>query len=355
MKKRCVLYEYKILPVGAQQAGVWEGFHLGGARVDGPGGSVRLLAYPELAFPPENLRGKPYSEHAREYLDRAQFETMDVKASIAHMKTLVADDDGRIRYDINRHAPGVEFERMVFQEKVLEPGDPVVAIGTYSAAKGGLVPDARAILHPIKIIKGDPAATLRKLYRGSVTDFFLGLGCLTPLLLAAAIALIVVPLTAIEQMVPGKDPSWQEIRLERWLQQRVRPKTEKYFTLGEPALVLPLGAASGKLFAAGTTTPLSSAAAERQADQTTEVSIFGPEEAERFVILRIDHENRLRSLQVGGGEPIRDPDVTLESFRRSEEEIEGRVTYLTPEIRLRAAFRAQVQGTGLEQPEESGR
>src|SRR5688500_6584564 len=112
---------------------------------------------------------------------------------------------------------------MRLTEKTLSSGEQICAIGRYSAARNALVPDPKALLHPVKIVKGEPEKVDREVQGATTRDSCLSCGCLLPLILGAIIGLAVVPLDAIEQMFPNKNPSWQEIEIERWVKREVRP------------------------------------------------------------------------------------------------------------------------------------
>ncbi|HEX2121997.1 MAG TPA: hypothetical protein VHL59_10185, partial [Thermoanaerobaculia bacterium] len=306
-KRRCVAYEYKVLYAGNEQTALCEGFALTPATING----IRLLAAPDLAFKEEQYGAKQHRENLREYVAKTSFlvhEGIHFKRELAHFKSVLADDDGRIRYDIRREKTediAGKLDNSAMWEKVLLPGEKVCAIGRYSAARGGLVPDPTAIMHPVKIVKGDAEEVIRDLKKRDKTDVFLSCGCLLPVLVAAFVALAVVPLDAIEQMLPAKDPSWTEVRVERWLEKTLRPMLAgtPIVPKGEVAIELSNGQARGKLYDGASTIALTNASVT-EAGEIIEVLILGDREADgtwRGAIARIHRAGRLESLQILNG------------------------------------------------------
>lgn len=344
-KRRCVAYEYKVLHAGNEQAAVYEGFALMPATIHG----VRLLAAPELAFPEEQYGGPQHRQNLQEYVAKTDFivhQGINFKRELAHFKSVLADDDGRIRYDIRRGKPEeieAQLGDVAMWEKVLLPGEKICAVGRYSSARGGLVPDPTAIMHPVKVVKGDAEDVIRGLTKRDKTDVFMSCGCLIPVLLAALIALSVVPLDAIEQMLPQKDPSWPEVRVEQWLKTTLRPRLAgtPLVPEGETTIDLPVNRARGKL----EDVPLTIATATREGE-SIEVWLFGMPEADstsQAVIARIHPVGRVESLRVLNGAAIPTEDAELENFRIGEASVVGRITAM-PEggPRLRAAFHASL-------------
>lgn len=325
----CVAYEYKALAGNNQQYAAYEGFALVPLSIDGPRGSIRLLATPELAFDAETPTRIEQYDKFRDYISRTQFtieQGVNIKARLAHLKTILADDDGRIRYDV-RHEPAPDVNAMRLQEKILAPGEHVVAIGRYSASRNALVPDASAILHAVKIRKGEPGALASSTGRDLV-DMLMGCGCLLPVLIAAIIGLASLPLDGIEQMFPKKDPSWTEVRVDRWLRKTVRPKLgSKFQESGEYAIVLESGEARGKLTVDGTTTSLTRASATRDGD-AIEVSLTS-DDASSGVIVRL-RDKQIESLRLIGGGTIDAAYAEVETLAYDDDSINGRFLALSP-------------------------
>ncbi|HJQ35963.1 MAG TPA: hypothetical protein VKB93_02380, partial [Thermoanaerobaculia bacterium] len=186
-KQRCVAYEYKAIPSHADEFAAVEGFALEPITIDSPRGPIRLLAVPELAFDEKTYTKLEHYQNFREYLERTQFrehQALDVSREFQNFKNMLADDDGRLRYDIRRDA-NLDVNSLTLKEKVLMPGERVVAIGRYSAAKNALVVDAEAMLHSVKISKGDPASVARRDKSKHFSESCFGCGCLLPVIVAA--------------------------------------------------------------------------------------------------------------------------------------------------------------------------
>lgn len=327
-RQRCVAYEYKALPNDAESYAVVEGFALQGLTIDGPRGSIRLLAAPELAFDDTNYSRLEYYDHFREYVERTQFSEhlgVDIRRELAHLKTVLADDDGRIRYDIRRDA-NLDFKTLALKEKILAPGERVVAIGRYSAAKNALVPDETAMLYPVKITKGDPPAIASTSRGKNIFESLLGCGCFVPVIVAAILGLALVPLDAIEQRFADKDPSWNELKIERWVRREARPRLGSMIDKGEYAIVLEAGQARGKL----------------NADRLTRAS--ARRDGNAIVVTLSADSGKSIDLRVENGRVTNVPDAELETWAADENLCSGRVTALA-EPKLHAMFRARIEGS----------
>lgn len=326
-KQRCVAYEYKAIPAHADEFGVVEGFSLQPITIDGPRGSIRLLATPELAFDEKTYTLLEHYENFREYLQRTQFrehQAIDVKREFQRFKNILADDDGRVHYDIRRDA-NLDVNSLTLKEKVLMPGERVVAIGRYSAAKNALVYDPEALLYSVKISKGDPASVAQRDRGKHFFESLIGCGCLLPVIVAAILGLAIVPLDAIEQRFATKDPSWIELKVERWLRRDVRPRLGSMIDKGEYAIVLDPGQARGKL----NEDRLTRASARREGDA---IVVTLSTDAGRNFDVRV--ENR-RVTNV--------PDAELETFAADEDSCNGRITALT-DPKLHVMFNAPIEG-----------
>jgi hypothetical protein len=219
----------------------------------------------------------------------------------------------------------IRFPRL--QEKILAPGEHVVAIGRYSASRNALVPEPTAVLHAVKIRKGEPGALASSTGRDLV-DGIVGCGCLIPVLIAAIIGLASVPLDGIEQMFPKKDPPWTEVRVERWLRKTVRPKLGGSFQeSGEYAVVLESGTARGKLTVDERTIPLTRAGATRNGD-SIEITLTG-DDASSGVIVRL-RDKRIESLRLIGGGTIDAAHAEVETLAFDDDSINGRFLVLSP-------------------------
>jgi hypothetical protein len=348
-RRRCVAYEYKILPPENESAGAWDGFAMAPWSIEGSRGIIRVMAAPELSFKDQPIGSREHYDNALAYLAATTFDVrtnIDIGREMRHLKEIMADDDGRIRYDIQRR-PDKSIAKMILQEKILAPGDKVIAIGRYSATRGGLVPDKTAVLHPVKILKDDPEEFARKQGRGDFGHALLGCGCLLPVIIAAFVALAVVPLDAIEQMLPQKDPSWTEVRLEQWVR-KTAPGLPFMPENATVSIALPAGEARGKLTADGNTIALLKASAERDGEVVA-VTLSGDEAP--AAVVRIMPNGALGSIRIGR-ETVRDADIELRDVQVAEDRILGRITALSADRKgphLRAAFHASVASSADDQ------
>ena len=216
-------------------------------------------------------------------------------------------------------------------------GDRVVAFGKFSATRGGLVPDETVIGRPIRILKAEPEALLRKVSRKRPLDLVMGCGCLLPVIVAAVIAIVVMPLAAIEQLFPEKDPSWTEVRIEK----KVRDLVTRAGLLpdtGTPTIELDAGEARGKLTSHGTTSRFQRASATRS-DGVVDVALTGDgvQAAARF-----RPNGTLQFVRLGDVN-LPSEDVEVELLQIDESEIRGRLTCLSPknDPSLRVTFHAR--------------
>ncbi len=340
-RKRCLVYEYKAIPPENQSLAAWEGFALVPMSIDGRSGMVRVLAAPELEFPSEAVGSHEHWKNFREYVARTtyiQHGSVDFKRDFAHLKEIDTDSDGRIRDDV-RSMDRDDLENMTLSEKIIAPGDKVVAYGLFSSARGGLVPDEKAVLRSVKIFKGEPEELLRKVARRRPVDLLMGCGCLLPVILAAIIGIMTVPLPAIEQIFPEKDPSWLEVRAEKKVREEV---TRAGFmpNTGAPSIQLDDGAARGKVTRQGVTSHWDHARATRHG-LNVEVVITGDAST---LTARFDKDGTLQWIELGNAVlPV--SEVGLEQVEIEENEIRGRLTYLTPkdDPSLRVTFRALIE------------
>lgn len=240
---------------------------------------------------------------------------------------MLADDDGRIRYDIMRD-PNLKVSSLQLKERILAPGMQVVAIGRYSAARNALVPDETAMLHSVKISKGDPSSVASRGFGKNVLELFLGCGCLLPVIAGAILGLALMPLDAIEQQFAAKDPSWQELKIERWVEREVRPRLGSMIGQGEPVIEVDSGKARGKLFLNGKTHRLTEASARRGPGGAIRVTITG-DDSRTGVMARV-RDGKLESLNVLDGPAFDLTGAELETFAAGDEACNGRITALSP-------------------------
>jgi hypothetical protein len=221
-----------------------------------------------------------------------------------------------------------------------------VAIGLYSAAKNALVHDETATLYSVKITKGDPAAAASRGFARNSLEFILGCGCLLPLLIAALLGLALVPLDEIEQHFAQKDPSWTEVKVERWLKRSVRPRLASMMPQGEWSIVLEAGQARGKLTANGKTVRLTRSSATRSPDDgAIDVSVLS-ENSNEGVIARV-RDGKLESLRLAGNGAMDVATAELETWAADDRLCNGRITALSPGDgpKVHVMFHARIEGS----------
>ena len=220
-RKPAVAYSYEI-SVGNRQ---WEGVALTSSRVQVGMQSVRLLALPTFDFPKARLEGKEAEQNAAAFCEEAEFKELEgttVRQKLEAANAAYRDSDGVVRRDVGSGKPP-SLKGAVMFEQVVQPGEEVCAIGTWSAADGGLVVNPRAWQSSIRLRKGRP--------EGAAGFFFSTFGRLVKAAIATgvvAIALLVlftfIPLDDVEARHPEFVPSWMEVRLESLIDREVHPR-----------------------------------------------------------------------------------------------------------------------------------
>ena len=180
-RRECTIYHYEIRfppPPNSKFSdtlGYW-GHGMAPCQIDSLAGSVRLLAYADLDFPPEEQgpAGLPNAVHHLEATSSSSTE-IDVLggSGLREFQQLLADDDGRISGDFRLVAPQASLEGCRFQERVIRHGDELCAFGYYSSARGGFVPlPGCPEIFPIRIVKGAPREVARRLRNTAIQSGF---------------------------------------------------------------------------------------------------------------------------------------------------------------------------------------
>ena len=231
-QKACVAYQYKIVSMeGENPSTDYEGFALVPSYIATDDAQVRILAYPELDIPWERLKGSEVKERASAFIESTTFTNTRAKTfkeMMAELRALHADDDGSVRYD-NRIEPVTDdLGKCMLEERVLLSGDGVCAIGRYSEEKRALVPDGEGgFTHTLTIRKGTAGSFRRSQIRKAIGSAIGVVFCLAILAFAAGMFLINVPLDASEQKNPDRRFFWEEVKLERLIDQKYRMRSQK--------------------------------------------------------------------------------------------------------------------------------
>ncbi|MGZ8851024.1 MAG: hypothetical protein ACXW3E_11970, partial [Thermoanaerobaculia bacterium] len=192
----------------------------------------------------------------------------------------------------------------------------------------------------VKIEIGEAEVFARRAMRGAVRWAIAGVVILVLAAGALAAFLANVPLEASEQMKPGLRVSWPEVRLERWIETRVRTPLRAAGMLGTSSVAneLAAGTANGRVNDIAVTT------AEASRDGATTTVHIGDD----AIVLTLEGSNRLTGLRLQGREIPRErwPEALDLQVDAGEQLVRGRITYLSADRSLpaaRAAFSAIVR------------
>ena len=144
----CVAYEYEVLSrekVGqgknATRPCDIAGFAMTAASIDTPHGGVRLLGFPLLDEFTQERRDS--HERAEQYFASTTFEAAQGLGALklfSEFDDALADDDGIVRKDFRLTSGPIPFDRRLLNERVVEVGQQVCALGRYDANRRALVP-----------------------------------------------------------------------------------------------------------------------------------------------------------------------------------------------------------------------
>ncbi|HYS56393.1 MAG TPA: ankyrin repeat domain-containing protein [Thermoanaerobaculia bacterium] len=165
-----VLYSYDVSRTWSDAHGVhstndFSGFGLTPSVIDSPYGAIRILGFPMLeGFSKEQLDSESNVAKAKEYLATATFQDMRFNplAMYREVKDLMSDDDGQVHKDWKMTTDAELRADASLHEQIVAPGDQVTAIGKYSAAQDGLVPDMG---NPLRLIRGDAQVVAGSLWK----------------------------------------------------------------------------------------------------------------------------------------------------------------------------------------------
>jgi hypothetical protein len=171
---RCVAYSYGIshrtggrsIGSAGQKVDDFGGYAMAPSGLRTPIGDFRLLGFPALDGFDTPLSKPGHFSNAGSWLAETPFEDMTgLRAVTAGSGEVLPDDEGAVRRDWR--TAGDDFalvpRRHQLTEAVVRDGEEVCAVGVYSAAEGGLVPDPSLGL---KLIRGDGEAVAQQMRRG---------------------------------------------------------------------------------------------------------------------------------------------------------------------------------------------
>lgn len=189
---KAVAYEYAIRKYQRVGRGdslmTWfEGKALAPGVVATAAGMLRLLTLPQLEVEPEAIEKRSAIANATDYLRQATFEKRDTGSQrVAALEREWTDDDGIFRSDKNlTGSADVQLgDDLLFEERLLRPGEQVCVFGEYSRERGGIVPH-RNPSRRARVIRGSAAAVAASLHGRSVRY-----AVAATILAAAAIAIV---------------------------------------------------------------------------------------------------------------------------------------------------------------------
>jgi hypothetical protein len=214
-----------------------------------------------------------------------------------------------------------------------------VAVGRYSGTRGGLVPDPTALVHPVKLMKGDPEVLARGITKRNRVDVPMAFGCLVPVIAAALLALATVPVTTIEQILPNKVASARELRLEQWLDQNVRPQLAQYGVTPwdtDKNVHLEPNSARGYLKVGDRVVKLERVSGKRDGDRIELTFVGDGGEASA----RVRRDGVIESLRIDGKPVELAQQATMQNLLIAGDEMRGRITCIMPSVQLRVLFRS---------------
>lgn len=333
-----VAYSYRIVSGGSS----WEGWGMAACRIQAGPHSVRLLAFPDLAFPQRRYATETAIRKAEEFLQRTTFESADS----FELARVSRDEGGSLQRDVGPGEKPASLKGAILTEKVVLPGDVVSAAGTYSAARGGLVVDPTAKSWSVTLRKGEPRpAPLFTAAFGKVVQAVF----LFAIVSAGLIGLFFFfPLDAAEERDASIRSSWLEARVENLLDERLRPAAAQAsiapLLMAAPGESLRPGEARGRIRTAQGDAAVMHAIADRKGDGIIVVLYSGDSEVAQ---LTLAGGGDLRRVDLAGAS-VSAAALPASSFAFAEfgpDDIGGRLSFLLPDgPAARVRFRATVAG-----------
>ncbi|MBI5585352.1 MAG: hypothetical protein HY892_16190 [Deltaproteobacteria bacterium] len=160
----CVAYEYDVAATGKDNhtagSDAW-GWALTPSVIRTAGGDQRLLGFPELEKFDQAVIGEGGRERIKNYFQNTNFEGIGERAlgkALGQILERSVDDDGQARTDILRgsglNPQDLRFDGRQWTERVVPVGEEVTAFGSYSSARGGLVPHPRRASETVQLWPG---------------------------------------------------------------------------------------------------------------------------------------------------------------------------------------------------------
>jgi len=157
-----VLYSYEIEHISQDRESTstakdYSGFALAPTAIDSSRGSINLLGFPLLeGFPKTTLDTDTARQNAAAYIASTAFTDMQgfhPGQIYQQIRDVLTDDDGHLRKDW-KMTEDRDLSDKSLTEQIVAPGEQVCVIGSWSAAKHGLVPGGTDGV--IQLLRGDP-------------------------------------------------------------------------------------------------------------------------------------------------------------------------------------------------------
>jgi hypothetical protein len=351
-KTPCIAYRYQIRGSDGVSD---QGFAMAPASIRTTDRQIRLLAYPGIEVPPNYPRDDVARRNAEAFIGAAQFTVTEGRAtrdSMSDLNALLADGDGRMRFDERLRADN-DLSRGALAEWIVPVGATVCATGRYSATRRALVPDPKAVHHGAMIRTGEPASFARVALSGAFSGAF-GIVISTVLILVASLALVTfVRLDLAEQRSPSRLLLWPEIRLERWIDDNVRARLRP-IGLFDSGVSYPAQLCTdcvrGKLRIGTKEIRFAHASIDKIGEER--IVRLSSSDGNEGVVLTFDRRIRMTRFLVADGDTTFDvplswlrPDDVDTTIFTLEDPMEGRVTLFAPDdsVRCHVAFKAIVR------------
>jgi len=160
--QQAVLYSYEIEHISqnaesSSTAKDYSGFALAPTAIDSSRGSINLLGFPLLeGFPKTTIDSDAARQNAAAYIASTAFTDMQgfhPGQIYQQIRDVLTDDDGHLRKDW-KMTEDRDLSDKYLTEQIVVPGEQVCVIGSWSAAKHGLVPGGTDGV--IQLLRGDP-------------------------------------------------------------------------------------------------------------------------------------------------------------------------------------------------------
>lgn len=140
--RACVACEYRMEGSGSYQgpfATSTAGLALAASVIESQSGNARLLAWPGLGnFAASQCDEDQHRERAREYVAATKFDLGPLTGAFSPLDAPVANAEGRLKIDVaTGDDTNPDGKRLT--ERVVPVGAQVCAVGTWDAARGGIV------------------------------------------------------------------------------------------------------------------------------------------------------------------------------------------------------------------------